>query len=156
MGPRPQILDTGGYGPIRRIVAHLAADAVPEQSTVVDVGCGTGYYLAGDLEQLSDACGLGLDTSARALSATARAHERAAAAFLRRCCGARAERASLHVVVAWGRSTQRGRGRHGTTESVLTARERSVRESRRCGNVEVSCGQDAGTLDNFPVNGVKS
>ncbi|MFD7496582.1 putative RNA methyltransferase [Streptomyces sp. NPDC059832] len=77
---RDRFLATGGFGPIRRTVAHLAADAVPERSTVVDVGCGTGYYLAGVLEQLSGARGLGLDTSARALRATARAHERAAAA----------------------------------------------------------------------------
>ncbi|MGW1640479.1 putative RNA methyltransferase [Streptomyces lavendulae] len=77
---RDRFLATGRYGPIRRIVAHLAADAVPGQSTVVDVGCGTGYYLAGVLEQLPSARGLGLDTSVRALRATARAHERAAAA----------------------------------------------------------------------------
>ncbi|MFF2406499.1 putative RNA methyltransferase [Streptomyces sp. NPDC058092] len=75
-----RFLATGRYGPIRRIVAHLVADDVPEQSAVVDVGCGTGYYLAGALEQLPDARGLGLDTSVRALRATARAHERAAAA----------------------------------------------------------------------------
>jgi 23S rRNA (guanine745-N1)-methyltransferase len=77
---RDRFLATGRFGPIRRIVAQLAADAVPEQSTVVDVGCGTGYYLAGVLDQLPDARGLGLDSSVRALRATARAHERAAAA----------------------------------------------------------------------------
>lgn len=47
---------------------------------MVDVGCGTGYYLAGVLDQAPDARGLGLDTSVRALRATARVHERAAAA----------------------------------------------------------------------------
>ncbi|GGX31327.1 hypothetical protein GCM10010341_60970 [Streptomyces noursei] len=48
--------------------------------TVVDVGCGTGYYLAGVLDQLPDPRGLGLDASVRALRSAARAHRRAAAA----------------------------------------------------------------------------
>ncbi|MCX4703694.1 putative RNA methyltransferase [Streptomyces sp. NBC_01373] len=77
---RDRFLSTGRYDPIRQAVTRLAADAVPEQDTVVDVGCGTGYYLAGVLDQLPGARGLGLDTSARALRSAARAHERAAAA----------------------------------------------------------------------------
>jgi 23S rRNA (guanine745-N1)-methyltransferase len=77
---RDRFLSTGRYVPIREAVARLALDAVPEQGTVVDVGCGTGYYLAGVLDQLPGARGLGLDTSARALRSAARAHERAAAA----------------------------------------------------------------------------
>ncbi|BAU83430.1 rRNA methyltransferase [Streptomyces laurentii] len=77
---RERFLATGGYAPILRAVARPAADAVPERGTVVDVGCGTGYYLAGVLDRLPGARGLGLDTSARALRAAARAHERAAAA----------------------------------------------------------------------------
>ncbi|WP_431045335.1 putative RNA methyltransferase [Streptomyces sp. P1-3] len=77
---RDRFLATGKYGPICQVVARLAADAVPEQGTVVDVGCGTGYYLAGVLDQLSGARGLGLDTSVRALRSAARVHERAAAA----------------------------------------------------------------------------
>ena len=77
---RDRFLATGRYAPIRRTVAHLAADAVPVPGTVLDVGCGTGYYLAGVLEQLPGARGLGLDTSVRALRATARAHARGAAA----------------------------------------------------------------------------
>ncbi|MFV0131964.1 methyltransferase domain-containing protein [Streptomyces sp. HMX87] len=76
---RDRFLSTGAYAPIRQGVARLAADAVPEQATVVDVGCGTGYYLAGVLDQLPGARGLGLDTSVRALRSTARAHARAAA-----------------------------------------------------------------------------
>jgi 23S rRNA (guanine745-N1)-methyltransferase len=76
---RGRFLATGEYGPIRQAVARLAAGTVPEQGTVVDVGCGTGYYLAGVLDQLPGAYGLGLDTSVRALRSAARAHERAAA-----------------------------------------------------------------------------
>ncbi|MEU1820349.1 putative RNA methyltransferase [Streptomyces roseifaciens] len=77
---RDRFLATGKYGPICRAVARLAADAVSGQGTVVDVGCGTGYYLAGVLDRLSGTRGLGLDTSVRALRSAARVHERAAAA----------------------------------------------------------------------------
>ncbi|MEV5880401.1 putative RNA methyltransferase [Streptomyces sp. NPDC052101] len=76
---RDRFLATGRYAPIRQAVAHLAADSAPERSTVVDVGCGTGYYLAGVLDQLPGARGLGLDTSVHALRSAVRAHERATA-----------------------------------------------------------------------------
>ncbi|MFD6075751.1 methyltransferase domain-containing protein [Streptomyces hydrogenans] len=76
---RDRFLSTGAYSPIREAGARLAADAVSAQGTVVDVGCGTGYYLAGALDRLPGARGLGLDTSVRALRAAARAHRRAAA-----------------------------------------------------------------------------
>ncbi|WP_051831692.1 putative RNA methyltransferase [Streptomyces violens] len=77
---RDQFLSTGKYAPIRETLARLTAGTVPEQGTIVDVGCGTGYYLAGVLNQLPGARGLGLDTSVRALRSAARVHERAAAA----------------------------------------------------------------------------
>ncbi|MFI1533902.1 methyltransferase domain-containing protein [Streptomyces anandii] len=76
---RDRFLATGRYAPIRQAIAHLTAATAPERGTVVDVGCGTGYYLAGVLDQLPSARGLGLDTSVRALRSAARAHERAAA-----------------------------------------------------------------------------
>ncbi|MFH8368316.1 putative RNA methyltransferase [Streptomyces sp. NPDC018031] len=77
---RDRFLSAGGYAPIRGALARLAAEALPGRGTVVDVGCGTGYHLAGVLDQLPDARGLGLDTSVRALRLAARAHRRAAAA----------------------------------------------------------------------------
>lgn len=77
---RDRFLTTGGYAPIRRSVNHLASAAVPQDAVVVDVGCGTGYYLAGVLDELPDAHGLGLDSSVRALRSAARSHERATAA----------------------------------------------------------------------------
>ncbi|MER6084139.1 methyltransferase domain-containing protein [Streptomyces sp. NPDC001833] len=77
---RERFLSTGGYAPLRDVVARLAAAAAPERATVLDVGCGTGYYLAGVLDQLPGSRGLGLDTSVRALRSAARAHARAAAA----------------------------------------------------------------------------
>ncbi|MFI9805815.1 putative RNA methyltransferase [Streptomyces sp. NPDC052301] len=76
---RDRFLSTGGYDPVRRAVTRLAAGALPGRGTVVDVGCGTGYYLAGVLDGLPRARGLGLDTSVRALRSAARAHDRAAA-----------------------------------------------------------------------------
>ncbi|MFC8854943.1 putative RNA methyltransferase, partial [Streptomyces sp. NPDC057144] len=76
---RDRFLSTGAYAPVREVGARLATEAVSGQGTVVDVGCGTGYYLAGVLDQLPGARGLGLDTSVRALRSAARAHDRAAA-----------------------------------------------------------------------------
>ncbi|MEV7086783.1 methyltransferase domain-containing protein [Streptomyces sp. NPDC093085] len=95
---RARFLSSGVYAPVRDVTARLAATAVPsgaahgsapgaapgarpgtERATVVDVGCGTGYYLAGVLDRLPGARGLGLDTSVRALRSAARAHTRAAA-----------------------------------------------------------------------------
>ncbi|MEU4386920.1 methyltransferase domain-containing protein [Promicromonospora sp. NPDC023805] len=85
---RRDFLAAGLYAPVRDAVAELAAEADlsgrpgrrGRPATVVDVGCGTGYYLAGVLDALPDAVGLGLDTSAHALRVAAKAHERAAAA----------------------------------------------------------------------------
>ncbi|WP_445397575.1 methyltransferase domain-containing protein [Streptomyces sp. LE64] len=77
---RNRFLAGGGYAPVRSAVAALAAEPRPERAAVLDVGCGTGHYLAGVLDRLPDAHGLGLDTSARALRSAARAHGRAAAA----------------------------------------------------------------------------
>ena len=84
---RRDFLAAGRYAPVRDAVADLAAVADLSgrsdgsgPATVVDVGCGTGYYLAGVLDALPDAVGLGLDTSAHALRVAAKAHERAAAA----------------------------------------------------------------------------
>jgi 23S rRNA (guanine745-N1)-methyltransferase len=76
---RARFLSAGTYAPIREVGARLAADTASEQATVVDAGCGTGYYLAGVLDQLPGVRGLGLDTSVRALRSAARARERGAA-----------------------------------------------------------------------------
>ncbi|MFE0422966.1 putative RNA methyltransferase [Streptomyces sp. NPDC058953] len=80
---RNRFLSTGTYAPVLRALTRLTADALPgrgDGSTVMDIGCGTGYYLAGVLDQLPGARGLGLDTSVPALRSAARAHPRAAAA----------------------------------------------------------------------------
>ncbi len=77
---RRRFLQAGSYAPIRTAVTELAARTARPPSTVVEVGCGTGYYLAGVLDALSASRGLGLDSSVRALRAAAKAHPRAAAA----------------------------------------------------------------------------
>ena len=76
---RGRFLSTGAYAPIRTVAGALAAKVASEQATVVDVGCGTGYYLAGVLDRLPGARGLGLDSSVRALRSAAQAHQRGAA-----------------------------------------------------------------------------
>ncbi|MFF8032676.1 putative RNA methyltransferase [Streptomyces sp. NPDC016626] len=77
---RNRFLSTGRYAPIRQTLTRMTADALPGRGTVVDIGCGTGHYLAGVLDRSPGTRGLGLDTSARALRSAARAHPRAAAA----------------------------------------------------------------------------
>ncbi|SMH28743.1 23S rRNA m(1)G-748 methyltransferase [Rathayibacter oskolensis] len=74
---REELLGSGHYGRIQAAVA----EAVPaEARLVVDLGCGTGAYLAAVLEARPEACGLGLDLSAAAARRAARAHPRAAIA----------------------------------------------------------------------------
>jgi 23S rRNA (guanine745-N1)-methyltransferase len=77
---RQRFLGAGGFAPIRAAIADLARRPSRPPGTVLEVGCGTGYYLAGVLDALPDARGLGLDSSARALRTTAKAHPCAAAA----------------------------------------------------------------------------
>ncbi|KQQ06346.1 hypothetical protein ASG06_02330 [Rathayibacter sp. Leaf185] len=74
---RSDLLGSGHYGPIQAAVA----EAVPDRARlVVDLGCGTGAYLAAVLDARPGACGLGLDLSAPAARRAARAHPRAAIA----------------------------------------------------------------------------
>lgn len=78
---RTDFLATGRYAPLREAITGAARGAVgTDTCTVLDAGCGTGYYLAGVLEAGPRARGLGLDTSTRSLRQAARAHPRAAAA----------------------------------------------------------------------------
>ncbi|UNX55349.1 methyltransferase domain-containing protein [Georgenia sp. TF02-10] len=77
---RDRFLATGSYARIRQTVVSSASEALAGKGTVIDIGCGTGYYLAGVLDRNPGAVGLGVDTSVRALRLAARAHERAAVA----------------------------------------------------------------------------
>lgn len=75
---RVDFLAAGHYAPIATAVADAAAGA--GAGAVIDVGAGTGYYLAAVLERLPGARGLALDISKHALRVAARAHPRSGAA----------------------------------------------------------------------------
>ena len=75
---RAAFLGSGHYAGIADLVADLAADAaaaVPAQTCVLDLGAGTGYYLARVLDAV-DQPGIALDVSKHAARFAARAHPR--------------------------------------------------------------------------------
>lgn len=77
---RAAFLEAGHYAPIASTVAEAAGEAMASRGAgagrVVDLGAGTGYYLAAVLERLPEARGLALDISKHALRVAARAHPR--------------------------------------------------------------------------------
>ena len=74
---RVELLAAGHYAPIAATVADAAVDAAGAASArAIDLGAGTGYYLAALLERLPAARGLALDVSKHALRVAARAHAR--------------------------------------------------------------------------------
>jgi 23S rRNA (guanine745-N1)-methyltransferase len=75
---RAAFLAAGHYAPIARALAEEAAQiaAVGPAGAVVEIGAGTGYYLANVLERLPARLGLALDASRPALRRAARAHPR--------------------------------------------------------------------------------
>jgi 23S rRNA (guanine745-N1)-methyltransferase len=91
---RRAFLEAGHFSRLRDAVAEAAGRAVLEAGSrpppaeaepdsagaIIDVGAGTGYYLAGVLDRLPDRIGLALDLSRFALRRAARAHERMGAA----------------------------------------------------------------------------
>jgi 23S rRNA (guanine745-N1)-methyltransferase len=72
---RAAFLGAGHYDPI----AHAVAAAAGPARGVVDLGAGTGHYLAAVLERAPEAWGLALDASRPALRRAVRAHPRIAA-----------------------------------------------------------------------------
>lgn len=79
---RNAFLLSGHYSPILQEVARAAADLLAEgpDCCIVDIGAGTGYYLAGVLDRLPRCVGLALDISKFAVRRAAKAHERLGAA----------------------------------------------------------------------------
>jgi len=75
---RASFLGAGHYSAIERAVAAEAERAIAGQpeGCVVDVGAGTGHYLARSLDQVPGRVGLALDISKHALRRAARAHPR--------------------------------------------------------------------------------
>jgi 23S rRNA (guanine745-N1)-methyltransferase len=76
---RRRLLRAGAYAPILAGLVDHTAHLAGTPGTVVDAGCGPGYYLAGVMDAWPTARGLGLDSSTYALRAAAMAHPRAAA-----------------------------------------------------------------------------
>jgi 23S rRNA (guanine745-N1)-methyltransferase len=72
---REAFLGAGHYEPIARAVSAVAG----RPRVAVDLGAGTGYYLAALLDGHDDAWGLAIDASRPALRRAARAHPRMAA-----------------------------------------------------------------------------
>lgn len=75
LAARQRFLDTGHYRPISATVA----DAVAGCCRILEVGAGTGHYLARALEATPGALGLASDVSPAAARRAARAHPRMAA-----------------------------------------------------------------------------
>lgn len=76
---RADFLAAGHYAGIVADLARAAAEVAATLDTegcVIDVGAGTGYYLAAVVDRLPDRVGLALDVSKFALRRAARAHER--------------------------------------------------------------------------------
>lgn len=74
---RDDFLNAGHYDPLMDAVADAVADA-PAVRSVLDVGAGTGHYLARILDTSADTIGLGIDVSKPAARRAARAHPRIA------------------------------------------------------------------------------
>lgn len=77
---RQAFLDAGHFDPLLDAVAEAAREAAgDEPGAVVDVGAGTGHYLAASLDRMPDRAGMALDASRYAARRAARAHPRAGA-----------------------------------------------------------------------------
>ena len=73
---REEFLAAGHFAPLAEVLAEEAAASDLPEGCVVELGAGTGYYLAAVLERLPGRRGLALDNSRYALRRAARAHPR--------------------------------------------------------------------------------
>jgi 23S rRNA (guanine745-N1)-methyltransferase len=76
---RDAFLATGAYRPLAERVADATGRLAPRAGCVIDLGAGTGYYLAAVLARDPERVGLALDLSKYAGRKAARSHPRAAA-----------------------------------------------------------------------------
>jgi 23S rRNA (guanine745-N1)-methyltransferase len=76
---REAFLAAGHFEPLAEALAEEAERAAPPPGCVLDLGAGTGWYLARVLDRLPGRVGLALDLSKHALRRAARAHPRIAA-----------------------------------------------------------------------------
>lgn len=78
---RRRFLEAGHYVPIAEAVNHLALADLPDDASLLDAGCGEGYYLrqlAAGLNEAQRLAVLGLDISKWAVLAAAKADKRMA------------------------------------------------------------------------------
>ncbi|MGH2787890.1 MAG: putative RNA methyltransferase [Actinomycetota bacterium] len=74
---REEFLRAGHYAPIlREVVAQSEREDGAEPGCVIDLGAGTGFYLAAVLDRYPERVGVALDVSKYAARRAARAHER--------------------------------------------------------------------------------
>jgi 23S rRNA (guanine745-N1)-methyltransferase len=80
---RETFLGAGHYSPLAAAIAAAAhqVSATDRVPVLVDLGAGTGYFLAALLDTLPDSFGLALDSSRPALHRALRAHRRTAAIY---------------------------------------------------------------------------
>ena len=64
---RRAFLDQGYYAPIAEKTSSLLRPHLPDRPSVLDVGCGEGYYLSRLQEDFVDGCFLGVDISKEAV-----------------------------------------------------------------------------------------
>jgi 23S rRNA (guanine745-N1)-methyltransferase len=76
---REAFLGAGHFEALAEAVGDEAERAAPASSCILDLGAGTGWYLARVLDRLPGRVGLALDLSKHALRRAARAHSRIAA-----------------------------------------------------------------------------
>lgn len=76
---RSEFLDAGHFDRLRAAVADATTAAGASDPAILEVGAGTGHYLATVLDALPGAPGLGVDVSKAAARRLARSHPRAAA-----------------------------------------------------------------------------
>jgi 23S rRNA (guanine745-N1)-methyltransferase len=76
---RERFLESGVFQPLTEALAEIASMASLEAGAVVDLGCGTGHYLAAVLDALPGSIGIGVDNSKFAARRIARRHQRASA-----------------------------------------------------------------------------
>jgi SAM-dependent methyltransferase len=77
---RERFLAAGHFQPLVEALVEAGEGVEPEvEGAVVDLGCGTGQYLAAVLDALPDRIGIGVDNSKFAARRAAKAHQRATA-----------------------------------------------------------------------------
>nr|WP_206751233.1 methyltransferase domain-containing protein [Cryobacterium sp. Hz9] len=74
LGARDRFLGAGWYQPLQDSIREIVAGEAARR--ILDVGCGTGYYLRAALPPGDDVRALGMDLSPTAVGRTMRSHDR--------------------------------------------------------------------------------